>query len=50
MMEVNRKDVIDTIMLLWEHAVGDHNEETIDGNYLARLLGSEQHWPKWGIS
>lgn len=44
-VEINRKDVIDTFMLLREHAIGNHDEETVDGNYLARLCGRD--WGLW---
>lgn len=44
-VELNRKDVADTIMLLREHELGNHDEETINGEYLARLCGN--NWGLW---
>jgi hypothetical protein len=43
-VQLNEKDIIDTIMLLREHAVGDAAPETIDASYLAKLLSNE-----WGF-
>ena len=44
-VQVNEKDYIDTIMLIREHAIGNGNTpETIDAEYLAKLLASE-----WGF-
>ena len=43
-VHINEKDIIDTIMLLREHTLGDAVPETIDVRYLATLLSSE-----WGF-
>ena len=43
-VQINEKDVIDTIMLLREHAVGDSAPETIDGRHVAKVLGND-----WGF-
>ncbi|HEY8679058.1 MAG TPA: hypothetical protein VIN39_10550 [Candidatus Dormibacteraeota bacterium] len=42
--EVNMKDLVDSVALLLDHAVGDHDEETINAGYLARLLSLD-----WGL-
>jgi hypothetical protein len=44
-VHINEKDIVDTIMLLREHAVGNSlAPETIDGSYLAKLLSND-----WGF-
>jgi hypothetical protein len=44
-VHLNEKDIVDTIMLLREHSVGDSpTPETIDSSYLAKLLSVE-----WGF-
>lgn len=43
-VQINEKDVIDTIMLLREHAVGDSVPETIDGQHIAKMLAED-----WGF-
>jgi hypothetical protein len=43
-VHINEKDIIDTIMLLREHSVGDAAPETIDGQYLANVLAND-----WGF-
>ncbi len=44
-VHINEKDIIDTIMLLREHGVGDGPApETIDAHYLAKALSNE-----WGF-
>ena len=44
-VHINEKDIVDTIMLLREHSIGDSAApETIDGSYLAKLLSNE-----WGF-
>jgi hypothetical protein len=44
-VKINEKDLIDTIMLLREHPVGDSDEETINGGLIARTLASD--WGFW---
>lgn len=44
-VELNRKDVIDTVMLLWEHGIGDHDQETVNSGYLASLCAED--WGLW---
>jgi len=44
-VEINEKDVIDTIMLLLEHPLGDIDEETINIKYIAELCSSD--WGLW---
>ena len=44
-VESNRKDVIDTIMLLREHAVGDGDDEMVNADYLASLCADD--WRLW---
>jgi len=43
-VHINEKDVIDTVMLLREHAIGNSAPETIDAKYLADLLAND-----WGF-
>lgn len=44
-VHINEKDIVDTIMLLREHAIGNSAAaETIDASYVARLLSNE-----WGF-
>jgi hypothetical protein len=44
-VHINEKDIVDSIMLLREHAIGTSAaSETIDGSYLAKLLASD-----WGF-
>lgn len=43
-VHINEKDIVDTIMLLREHTIGDAAPETIDVRYLATLLSNE-----WGF-
>jgi hypothetical protein len=43
-VHINEKDIIDTIMLLREHSIGNAAAETIDGQYLANVLYND-----WGF-
>jgi hypothetical protein len=43
-VHINDKDVIDTIMLLREHPVGDGTSETIDVRHVAKMLAED-----WGF-
>lgn len=42
---INEKDIIDTLMLLCEHEVGDHDDETINIDYLAKTCKFD--WGLW---
>ncbi|HSR19856.1 MAG TPA: hypothetical protein VLL49_02980 [Anaerolineales bacterium] len=44
-VEINEKDVIDTIMLLLEHPLGDIDDETINMARVAQLCASD--WGLW---
>jgi hypothetical protein len=44
-VKLNEKDVIDTIMLLREHEIGDSDKETINVDRLAKLTGHD--WGLW---
>jgi hypothetical protein len=44
-VEINEKDVIDTIMLLLEHPLGASDEETINIGHVARLCARD--WGLW---
>jgi len=44
-VQINEKDIIDTIMLLREHDVGSSDDETINIDYLAKTLKSD--WGLW---
>jgi len=44
-VQINEKDIIDSIMLLLEHPLGDHESETINIKYVAKLCANE--WGLW---
>jgi hypothetical protein len=44
-VKINEKDLIDTIMLLREHPVGDSDQETIHAPIIAKTLGND--WGFW---
>jgi len=44
-VQLNEKDVIDTIMLLREHDIGSSDKETINADYIANLTGRD--WGLW---
>ena len=44
-VEINEKDVIDTIMLLLEHPLGDNDDETINIALISQLCGKD--WGLW---
>ncbi len=44
-VQINEKDVIDTIMLLLEHPLGDHDQETINIKRVAELCAAD--WGLW---
>ncbi|MFZ5807687.1 MAG: hypothetical protein ACOY16_00245 [Chloroflexota bacterium] len=44
-VKINEKDLIDTIMLLREHPIGDSDEETINGELIAQTLAND--WGFW---
>jgi hypothetical protein len=44
-VKINEKDLIDTIMLLREHPIGDKDEETINGELIAKTLAND--WGFW---
>jgi hypothetical protein len=44
-VQINEKDIIDTIMLLLEHQLGDKDQETINIKYIAGLCASD--WGLW---
>jgi hypothetical protein len=44
-VQINEKDIKDTIILLREHPVGDSEKETINANYVASLLAED--WGFW---
>jgi hypothetical protein len=44
-VKLDKKDVIDTIMLLREHSIGDSDDETINAGRIARLCS--QDWGLW---
>jgi hypothetical protein len=43
-VELNHKDVKDTIVLLLEHEIGDGDNEMVNGGYISRLLAGD-----WGF-
>ena len=44
-VQINEKDLIDSVMLLREHPLGDMDEETINGARIASILGND--WGFW---
>jgi hypothetical protein len=44
-VKINEKDVIDTIMLLLEHPLGDQDSETINTRHVAKLCAND--WGLW---
>ena len=44
-VQINEKDIIDTIMLLLEHPLGDHDSETINIKRIAELCSTD--WGLW---
>ena len=44
-VQINEKDLIDSIMLLREHPIGDHDHETVNAVLIARTLGND--WGFW---
>jgi hypothetical protein len=44
-VDIDPKDLVDTVVLLREHNVGDGDEETINADYLAALCASD--WGLW---
>jgi hypothetical protein len=44
-VQINEKDIIDTIMLLLEHPLGVIDRETINIEYIARLCSND--WGLW---
>ncbi len=44
-VKINEKDLIDTIMLLREHPIGNKDEETINGELIATILAND--WGFW---
>ncbi len=43
-VEINEKDLIDTIMLLLEHPLGDHDDETVNIGLVAGVCGRDWGW------
>jgi hypothetical protein len=44
-VQINEKDLIDSIMLLREHPIGDVDKETVNAVVIARILGND--WGYW---
>src|SRR3990172_9074514 len=44
-VKINEKDVIDTIMLLLEHSLGDTDKEMVNSRHVARLCAKD--WGLW---
>jgi hypothetical protein len=44
-VQINEKDIIDTIMLLLEHPLGDHDRDTINVKLVAKLCAND--WGLW---
>jgi hypothetical protein len=44
-VQINEKDLIDTIMLVREHPIGDSDKETINADVISKLLAND--WGFW---
>jgi hypothetical protein len=44
-VEINEKDLIDTVMLLREHPIGNVDAETVNAELIAKILGND--WGFW---
>ncbi len=44
-VQINEKDLIDTVMLLREHPIGDSDKDTINAQVIAHTLGND--WGFW---
>lgn len=44
-VKINEKDLIDTIMLLREHPIGDSDQETVNAAIIVSILGND--WGYW---
>jgi hypothetical protein len=44
-VQINEKDIIDTIMLLLEHPLGEGDKETINIDRISKICGSD--WGFW---
>ncbi len=44
-VQINEKDLIDSVMLLREHLIGETDQETINALVIARILGND--WGFW---
>lgn len=44
-VQINEKDVIDSIMLLREHPIGDTDKETVNATIITRILAND--WGYW---
>lgn len=42
--KINDKDIKDTLVLFWEHEVGDHDKEVVNQQYISKLLSEN-----WGF-
>jgi len=47
-VQLNRKDLVDIVALMYEHDIGDHDDDTINAQHIARLLSSD--WGLWRTS
>jgi Uncharacterised nucleotidyltransferase len=47
-VELNRKDLVDIAALLYDHEVGDHDDDTVNAVHIAKLLASD--WGLWRTS
>ncbi len=47
-VKINEKDIVDTIMLLLEHPIGDNDNETINAGLVAKLCAND--WGLWRTS
>ena len=44
-IKINEKDIIDTLMLLREHSIGDNDQDTINGKRISKMLAND--WGFW---
>ncbi len=43
-VQINEKDIIDTVMLLREHPIGDVNSETVNAKVITQTLCNDWGW------
>jgi hypothetical protein len=47
-VEINHKDIVDVAAIVHQHEVGDHDDDTVNAGYIAKLLAGD--WGLWRTS